>query len=143
MMANDGVKARIAELRLPQTKAALLKKEDLLRYLAASITTPLNEIGSDSPLCIEYTEEVIGGGNRGKLKRGNAPSGNETVGETILRRRVKKPDPLRATELYAKLLGYFEPDRVEIDAGPQVLMSIKERAKEVTSTLISRYQSKE
>jgi hypothetical protein len=136
------VKAKIAELRQPQTKEALLKKEDLLRYLAAVITTPLKQIDFDSPLCVEYTEDIIGGGNRGKLKRGNAPSGNETVGDPILRRRVKKSDPLRATELYSKLLGYFEPDRVEIDAGPQVLLSIKERAAQVSSSLVTRYQSK-
>ena len=143
LVTKDNVKAKIAELRQPQTKAALRKKDDNLRYLAAVITTPLNEIGPDSPLCVEYTEEVIGGGSRGKLKRGNAPSGNETTGETILRRRIKKPDPLRAIELYSKLLGHFEPDRVELDAGPKVLLSIKERAAEVSSALVSRYMSKE
>ena len=143
MLTNANVKALVSELRKPQTKSALLKKEDLLRFLADVITTPLKEIGPDSRLCVEYTEETISGGNRGQLKRGKASSGNETVGDPLLRRRVKKSDPLRAAEIYSKLLGYYEPDRVEIDAGPKVLFSIKERAAEVSSALVSRYMAKD
>lgn len=134
-LSKDDAKARIAELRKPQTQKALRKKEDNLRFLADVIGTAINEITAASPLCVEYTEEIIGGGNRGKLKRGNAPSGNETTGETVLRRRVKKPCPLRAIELYSKLLGHFEPDRVEVEAGPKTLQTIKERAHEVASAL--------
>lgn len=141
LMTKDDVKGRIAELRKPQTKSALRKKEDNLRFLAEVIGTPLSEIGPDSPLCAEYTEEVIGGGNRGKLKRGNAPSGNEKVGATVIRRKVKKPDVLRAIELYSKLLGHFEPDRVEVDAGPKTLLSIKERAAQVSAGLSAVYRS--
>ena len=139
LMTNDGIKARIAVLRQPQTQSALLKKDDNLRFLSDLIRTPLSEIGPDSPLCVEYIEEVIGGGNRGKLKRGKSPSGNETTGETIIRRRVKKSDPLRAIEIYSRLLGHFEPDRTEIDVGPKTLISIKERAAQVTSALAGKY----
>lgn len=138
-LAKPRIQARIAELRKPQTKAALRKKEDNLRFLAEVIGTALADIGPDSPLCTEYTEEFIGGGARGKLKRGNAPRGNETVGENVMRRRVKKPDPLRAIELYSKLLGHFEPDRVEVETGPKTLLSIKERASQVSSALARRY----
>lgn len=134
-LAKPHIAARVAQLRKPQTQKALRKKEDNLRFLADVIGTAINEITAASPLCVEYTEEIIGGGNRGKLKRGNAPSGNETTGETVLRRRVKKPCPLRAIELYSKLLGHFEPDRVEVEAGPKTLQTIKERAHEVASAL--------
>ncbi len=135
--------ARIAELRKPQTKAALRKKEDNLRFLAEVIGTALADIGPDSPLCTEYTEESIGGGRRGRLKRGHSPEGNEISGPDVIRRRVKKPDPLRAIELYSKLLGHFEPDRFEVEAGPKTLLSIKERAAQVESALARRYAPKE
>ncbi len=140
-MTNDDVKRHIATLRQPQTKAALRKKEDNLRYLADVIGTALVNIGPDSPLCVEFSEELIGGGNRGKLRRGKAASGNEITEVPILRRRVKKPCPLRAIEIYSKLLGHFEPDRVEIEAGPKTLLSIKERAAQVSSALIRKYES--
>ena len=141
-LSKADAKARIAELRKPQTQKALRKKEDNLRFLADVIGTAIEEITAASPLCVEYTEEIIGGGNRGKLKRGNAPSGNETIGESILRRRVKKPCPLRAIELYSKLLGHFEPDRLEVDPGPKTLQTIKERASQVASALGRRWEAK-
>jgi hypothetical protein len=141
-LTNPVVEARIAELRKPQTQKALRKKEDNLRFLADVIGTAIEEITAASPLCVEYTEEIIGGGNRGKLKRGNAPSGNETIGESILRRRVKKPCPLRAIEIYSKLLGHYEPDRVEVEAGPKTLQTIKERANQVASALGRRWEAK-
>lgn len=134
-LANPRIAARVAELRKPQTQKALRKKEDNLRFLADVIGIALRDIGPDSPLCVEYTEELIGGGNRGKLKRGKAPSGNETIEEPVLRRRVKKPCPLRAIEIYSKLLGHYEPDRVEVEAGPKTLQTIKERANQVASAL--------
>lgn len=138
-LAKPRIAERIAELRKPQTKAALRKKEDNLRFLAEVIGTALKDIGPDSPLCAEYTEDFIAGGSRGKLMRGKAASGNEVAGADVIRRRVKKPDPLRAIELYSKLLGHFEPDRVEVEAGPKTLLSIKERAAQVSSALARRY----
>lgn len=140
MKENDGVKAHIALLRQPQTKSALRKKDDNLRYLAEVIGTALADIGPDSPLCVEFSEDLVGGGNRGKLRRGKAASGNEITEEPILRRRVKKPCPLRAIEIYSRLLGHFEPDRVEVEAGPKTLLSIKERAAQVSSALIRKYE---
>ena len=139
MRDHEGVKAYIAQLRKPETKAALRKKDDNLRFLAEVIGTALRDIGPDSPLCVEYSEDFIAGGSRGKLKRGDAPSGNEVAGVDVIRRRVKKPDPLRAIELYSRLLGHFEPDRTEIDVGPKTLLSIKERAEQVVSALARRY----
>jgi len=127
LMTNDDIAARIAGLRKPQTKNALRTKDENLRYLAAVIGTPLRDIGPDSPLCVEYTENAIVSGSRGKLKRGEALSGNETTGATVIRRKIKKPDPLRAIEIYSRLCGHFEPDRVEVEAAPQALMSIKEQ----------------
>ena len=137
LMTNDDVQARIVELRQPQTKAALRKKEDNLRFLAEVIETPLSQIGPDSPLCIEYVEESFDAGCRGRQHRGD----KEHAGPNIIRRRIKKLDPLRAIELYAKMLGHFEPDRTEIAVPSQTLLSIKERAAQVASALVRRYSS--
>lgn len=95
MMANDGVKAKIAELRKPQTRKALMSKDfkrDLLRQIAED-------------------------GKAGFLVK------------------------IRALEVDAKLAGHFEPDRVEVETGPKTLLSIKERATQVTSALAGKYQA--
>lgn len=133
------VKARIDELRKPAKEERLRKKEDNLRFLADLIGIDPNDIGDKTHLINEITEDIIAGGNRGKLKRGNAPSGNETVGDTVIRRRVKLPCKLRAIEIYSKLLGHFEPDRVEVEAGPKTLLSIKERAEQIREDMRRRY----
>ena len=140
LLKNAKVKAYLAELRKPQTNEALRAKRDNLRFLADVIETPLSEIGPDSPLCVEYSEKSIGGGAQGQLKRGKEASGNEKAGPEILRRRVKKCDPLRAIEIYNRMLGYNEPDRTELEVGPSTLQTIKERALEVDSALARRYE---
>lgn len=54
---------------------------------------------------------------------------------------VKMQDRLRAMEIDARLAGQFEPDRTEIDVGPKTLLSIKERAAQVSSALARRYSA--
>lgn len=51
----------------------------------------------------------------------------------------KDVDRIRAIEVDAKLAGHFEPDRQEIELGPKTLLSIKDRAKQVSSSLARRY----
>jgi hypothetical protein len=135
LVENGGVAALIAKLREPQTKAAKFTKEEKLAYLAAICRTSIGEIGPDSPLCQEFTEERIGGGRRGKLRKGSSDSGNEVEGPPRFQVRAKMADKLRALELHSKLVGDFEPDRVEVETGPSTLASIEERAKSVVSAL--------
>lgn len=52
---------------------------------------------------------------------------------------VKDADKLRAIELHSKLLGHFEPDRMELEFGNKTLQIIKERAAQVGYTLGQRY----
>lgn len=54
--------------------------------------------------------------------------------------RQKTSDRLRAMEIDARLAGQFEPDRTEIEVAPKTLISIKERAAQVSSALARRYQ---
>lgn len=136
-LGNPKIKSRIDQLRKPQTKAALLSKEEKLAFLAEIVRTPVGEVGPDSPLCQEFTEEIVGGGRRGKLRRGHANSGNETVGPIITRTRSKMADKLRALELHAKISGDFAPEKHEhvVEAGAETLATLQERAKAVRSAL--------
>jgi hypothetical protein len=135
LLANADIAARIAELRKPQTLAAEMAKEDKLAFLAEIIRTPIGQIGPDSRLCQEYSEETIAGGSHAKLKRGKQSSVIGPEPPQVIRRRVKMPDKLRALELHSKLVGDFQPDRVEVDAAPKALDSIRERAAKVASAL--------
>lgn len=138
LLTKSNVINRIAELRAPQSEKTIQSKEDNLRFLTEVITTALSGVTADSPLCTEYTEDrVLIGGSKGKLKRGQYDSGNETTTEpgAIIRRKVKKPDPLKAIELLSKLLGHFEPEKKIIDVGENTLAKIQERAKHVSSVL--------
>lgn len=136
LVEHGGVKALIAKLRQPQTKAATLSKEEKLAFLAAIVRTPIGEIGPDSPLCAEFVEESVADGSaRGRLRRGNQESGNEVSLPPVRRIRVKTQDKLKALELHSKLVGDFEPDQHVIETGPKTLESILERARRVASLM--------
>jgi hypothetical protein len=143
---NRGVAARIAELRaVVESKGeaiALLTIEEKRRFLAELIRTPIGNIGPESPLCQEFSEDTVAGGSRGQLRRGNAPSGNEVAAEPILRRKVKMADKLRAIDLDSKLAGHFKPEELVIETGPQTLASIEARAAAVVSALNRRAKAK-
>lgn len=143
LMRNDEVATRIAFLRKKTADSFDIKRSDLAKHLWMAIVTPASHIDKDSPLSQEYTEEFIAGGTRGKLKRGNAPSGNETTGDLILRRRVKGMGKVESARLLCEMLGWKEPDRVEIEAGPITLDTIKEIAGRVrgqSPLLLSKMQ---
>jgi hypothetical protein len=58
----------------------------------------------------------------------------------ILRDIAENPDVstmarIRAVEIDAKLAGHFAPERVEVETGPRILDSIRERAATVASAL--------
>lgn len=139
---NEGVKARISEIRAAasqkQEKEAVLTVEEKLAFLAKVIRAVPEDIGPDSPLCQEYTEELVAGGTRGKLRRGNAPEGNEKTGQTVIRRKVKTIDKMRAMELHSKLANHFGPEQLVVETGPTTLASIEARAAAVVSALNRR-----
>jgi hypothetical protein len=118
------------KLRAPEVKAALLSIDEKRQFLANALRTPIGQIGPDSVLCREYTRiEIAGGASRGKLKRGNAPSGNEVNGEAVVQIRVKGLDPLKVIDLDSRLAGHFAADKIELDTGPVTLAAIEEIAK--------------
>lgn len=124
LMTNDDIQKKISGLQKTLSKALLRKKEDNLQFLSDIISTPISEIGPDSPVCAHYSETIVG---------------KTTDGQPIIRRHVKRMDALRAIELYSKLMGHFDPDRTEIDVRPSPLIDIKKRAEEVASALFWSY----
>lgn len=89
LLTKPNIKAKIAELRAPQTKKALLTKErkrEIMRDIAESPTQ-------------------------------------------------KTQDRLRAIEIDAKLAGDFAPDQVVVDAGPNTLEAVRQRAAEMASAM--------
>lgn len=135
ILSRVEVQAYIAQLRAPETSKALLTKDEKRAWLADLLRTPIGEIGPDSTLCMEYSSVEVGGGDRGRLRRGNAPEGNEVSGPPRRLTRVKMADKLRAIELDSKLAGHFEPDQLIVETGPKTLEAIKQRALNVVSAL--------
>jgi len=135
LLTFANVKARIAELRKPQTEECLLTLDAKRRILAEIVRTPIGQLGPESPLCAEYVRLKVSGGARGKLKRGRSPGGNEVDDPEVWQIRVKGYDKLRALELDSKLAGHFAPDQVVVETGPETLLDIRERAAHVVSAL--------
>jgi hypothetical protein len=135
LLTNADIQNRISELRKPQTAAAIFTKEEKLAFLAAVVRTPIGEIGPDSPLCVDFVEETVADDNRGRLRRGDHESSNEQVEPTLLRRRVKMVDKLKALELHARLTGDFAPNHHVVETNNKTLESIQERARRIASLM--------
>lgn len=135
VMANDGVKARIAEIKAETSKRTEFKKDDLIRDLVAVWQTPVGEIDETSQFAQESVIDQIAGGSHGKLKRGKAASGNEKVEPITIRRRIKSVDKLACARLLTELLGWKEPEQHVIDAGPNTLEAVRQRAAEMASAM--------
>jgi phage terminase small subunit len=135
LLTMDNIQTRIAELREKTEAASEFKRADLVRILVAVIQTPIGQISPDSPFVQEFSEDVITGGHRGKLKRGATTSSNETAEPVVIRRRVKSIGKIEAARLLVEIMGWKSPERVEVETGPRILDSIRERAATVASAL--------
>lgn len=135
MLKVTKVAARIAALRAKaegkMEKKTLLSIEEKRAFLADLLRATPRDLGPDSPLCQEYSEDRIAGGTRGKLKRGKKPSGNESEEMPVIRRKMKMGDKLRVIELDSKLAGHFEPEQLVVETGPVTLDTLREIAARV------------
>jgi hypothetical protein len=79
LMANDGVRKRVAELKEAQSQKSELSRDQLREFLVDVILTPAGKVSEQSRLCQSYkaTAEV---------------------------REIRMPDKLRAVEQLARLL---------------------------------------
>ncbi len=135
LLTTANVKARIAELRKPQTDACLMTIEFKRMLLAEICGMPIGKLTPQSNLCAEFVTTKVSGGTRGKLKRGKKSSGNDVVDDMVIQTKVKGFDKLRAMELDSKLAGHFAPEQMVVETGPETLASIKDRVASVVSGL--------
>ena len=92
LMRTNGIAERIAELKAAQAKKGELSRDQLREFLTEVILTPAGKINEQSRLCQSYkvTPEV---------------------------REIRMPHKLRAVEQLAKLCGFNEPEKMEIEHG--------------------------
>lgn len=134
-LSKPHIKSLVEDLRAKNSRESIASADELKRFYTAIIRTPIGELSPSSPLVVEWSTNRVSGGTRGKLRRGQADSGNEVVEPQVIRTRVRGHDKLRAAELLAKLCGYNAPDRLEIETGPKTLDAIRERAEHVRAVL--------
>ncbi len=103
-LARDSqINLRIMEFREEAAKRAaekdFLTVEEKRAFLAKIVRTPIGEVDENSDLCQEFSFDVIGGGARGKLKRGQADEGNEVEELPRERLKFKMPSKLDAIKI--------------------------------------------
>lgn len=138
LAADIKVKSRIAELKERANDIAEKKadfgKEELIRYLVETLQTPVGDVDESHRLCQEHTVDVIDtGGQRGKLKRGQADEGNEvaTPEATVIRTKVKMCGKIEAARLLAQVCGYLAPQKVEGNLNLGVPQSVEDAVKKL------------
>jgi hypothetical protein len=129
----DGTKVaeRVAELRRMANELAEQElrfgKLDLMKYLVETLQTPIGNIDEQHRQCQEYhVDSVEMGGKRGKLKRGQAPEGNEeeTPASVILKQKYKMPGKIEAAKLLATLCGWNAPEKHDVTlTGPRAVLA--------------------
>jgi hypothetical protein len=92
LVRTNGIAERIAELKAAQAKKSELSRDELREFLTELILTPAGKVNEQSRLCQSYkvTPEV---------------------------REIRMPDKLRAVERFAKLCGFNEPEKMELEHG--------------------------
>ena len=95
LMANDGIRKRVAELKAAQSQKSELSRDRLREFLTEVILTPAGKVDERSRLCQSYnvTPDV---------------------------REIRMPDKLRAVEQLAKMCGWNEPEKHEHGASDEL-----------------------
>jgi len=114
------VAARIAEIQLEFAAECSMSRAELIHFLIAAIRTPIADIGPTSPLCQEWSrdEHPVPG-----------------TGKRLVRTRIKSVGKLDAAKQLASLMGWNEPDKIQVNPGPSLLAQLEERAKHLVSSL--------
>lgn len=113
------VKDRVAEIQKGSLTSTTLTLQEKREFLANLIRTPIGDVDERSILC-QSAEYQVTGGVRGKLRRGPAPSGNETTVAEVTTVRIRMADKLKALELDAKLAGEFSDQPVNVNVSVHV-----------------------
>jgi Terminase small subunit len=86
---NEGVKARIAELRARNAEKCQLSRDEAVQYLVEILKTPIAEVTADYRLAQSY--DAKGG-------------------------KIEVPNKLSAMQLLAKMCGWNEPGEARVRA---------------------------
>jgi hypothetical protein len=97
LLRNDNVRALIEQLRGEAQSLADMTREETLDYLVSAITTPIGEIGPESPLCEEYEVKADG---------------------SIKTKSVSK---IAALKELIRLTGMAAPQKVEVSGEAQLI----------------------
>jgi Terminase small subunit len=92
LIVNDGISKRVAELKAAQAQKSELSRDELREFLTEVILTPAGKVSEQSRLCQSYKV-------------------------TLEVREIRMPDKRRAVEQLAKLCGFNEPEKMEIEHG--------------------------
>jgi Terminase small subunit len=96
---NEGVKARIAELRARNAEKCQLSRDEAVQYLVEILKTPIAEVTADYRLAQSY--DAKGG-------------------------KIEVPNKLSAMQLLAKMCGWNEPEKHEFDHGYKAQQNLVE-----------------
>lgn len=101
LVRNEKVRAEVERLKGETASLASMTREETVNYLVEAITTPIEEIGPNSPLCEEYEVKPDG---------------------TIKTKSVSK---LGAIKELARLCGMNAPEKVEVSADSEVVEMLR------------------
>lgn len=112
-LAKPRVAAYLKSLRGEAIERASITRMDIVNFLADVIRTPVGQVDENSILCQEWHYQTDSGGARGRLKRGDAPSGNETELPPVDTVKVKMVGKMDAVKQICLMMGWNAP--VEVD----------------------------
>lgn len=101
LVRNEKVRAEVERLKGETAALSSMTREEAVNYLIEAITTPIEEIGPDSPLCEEYEVKPDG---------------------TIKTKSVSK---LGAMKELARITGMNAPQKVEVSADSEVVEMLR------------------
>lgn len=106
LLADEKVKLRVAELRTSFREVLEhklgVRQETIGRFLVSVIDTPVDEVVPNSPLAQE-------------IKRSRKVVGRGEEAEEWEVEQIKTPAKLDAVEKLAKMAGWYEPEKQEVN----------------------------
>mgnify|MGYP000097228329 CR=1 FL=1 len=102
LRASEGVKRELEKLQSKADEKSIMSRQRRMKWLSDAIETPLKELDEGSNLVVEVTKDTLRG---------------EDGDDSLIRKRIKKVDPLRAMDMLNKMDGEYAPTKGEI-SGP-------------------------
>lgn len=97
---HEGVMKELKRLQEKADDEAIMTRRERRRWLSDVIRTPLEGLDETSNLVVEVTEDTL--------------RGSESVEDGLVRKKIKKADPLRAMHTLNQMDGEYAPTQSEI-----------------------------